>query len=341
MATSSWDQVSENGKAPNKLSSPIVFLFSVLISLVFVGFAVAVLFRQVQSAFLANPGLNGLIIFVLFSGVLLAIRQITQLRPEVKWVNSFRAAGDADKVSRDPILLAPMRVLFSGQREKALSTSSLRSILDSIANRLDESRDTTRYLIGLLVFLGLLGTFWGLLGTIGSIKDVIGSLDAGSGNTEDVLAALKTGLGAPLDGMGTAFSSSLFGLAGSLILGFIDLQAGWAQSRFYSELENWLASVTDVTSDVGSANVPTITTNADSSEELKAVAEHLKNLSVDGGTNQRTTAAMANLAEGIQGLVKNMRNEQQMLRDWIDAQQEESKSMRITLDKLADRIKDK
>jgi hypothetical protein len=341
MANSTWDQVSENGKAPNKLSSPIVFLFSVLISLVFVGFAVAVLFRQVQTAFLANPGLNGLIIFVLFAGVFLAIRQITQLRPEVKWVNSFRAAGDADKVSRDPILLAPMRVLFSGQREKALSTSSLRSILDSIANRLDESRDTTRYLIGLLVFLGLLGTFWGLLGTIGSIKDVIGSLDAGSGNTEDVLAALKTGLGAPLDGMGTAFSSSLFGLAGSLILGFIDLQAGWAQSRFYAELENWSASVTDVTSDVGSANVPTITTSADSSEELKAVAEHLKNLSVDGGTNQRTTAAMANLAEGIQGLVKNMRNEQQMLRDWIDAQQEESKSMRVTLDKLADRIKDK
>ncbi|MEP3197940.1 MAG: flagellar motor protein MotA [Lentilitoribacter sp.] len=341
MANSTWDQVSENGKAPNKLSSPIVFLFSVLISLVFVGFAVAVLFRQVQTAFLANPGLNGLIIFVLFAGVFLAIRQITQLRPEVKWVNSFRAAGDADKVSRDPVLLAPMRVLFSGQREKALSTSSLRSILDSIANRLDESRDTTRYLIGLLVFLGLLGTFWGLLGTIGSIKDVIGSLDAGSGNTEDVLAALKTGLGAPLDGMGTAFSSSLFGLAGSLILGFIDLQAGWAQSRFYSELENWLASVTDVTSDVGAAAVPTITTSADSSEELKAVAEHLKNLSVDGGTNQRTTAAMANLAEGIQGLVKNMRNEQQMLRDWIDAQQEESKSMRVTLDKLADRIKDK
>ncbi|MEP2981084.1 MAG: flagellar motor protein MotA [Lentilitoribacter sp.] len=341
MANSTWDQVSENGKAPNKLSSPIVFLFSVLISLVFVGFAVAVLFRQVQTAFLANPGLNGLIIFVLFAGVFLAIRQITQLRPEVKWVNSFRAAGDADKVSRDPVLLAPMRVLFSGQREKALSTSSLRSILDSIANRLDESRDTTRYLIGLLVFLGLLGTFWGLLGTIGSIKDVIGSLDAGSGNTEDVLAALKTGLGAPLDGMGTAFSSSLFGLAGSLILGFIDLQAGWAQSRFYAELENWLASVTDVTSDVGAAAVPTITTSADSSEELKAVAEHLKNLSVDGGTNQRTTAAMANLAEGIQGLVKNMRNEQQMLRDWIDAQQEESKSMRVTLDKLADRIKDK
>lgn len=341
MEVSSWDKAAENGTAPNKLSSPIVFLFSVLISLVFVGFVLAILSRTIQTAFMANPGLNGLIIFVLISGILLSIRQILQLRPEVRWVNSFRAAGDADKVSRDPILLAPMRVLFSGQREKALSTSSLRSILDSIANRLDESRDTTRYFIGLLVFLGLLGTFWGLLGTIGSIKDVIDSLDGGSGNTEDVLAALKTGLGAPLDGMGTAFSSSLFGLAGSLILGFIDLQAGWAQNRFYSELENWLASVTDVTSDIGNPVIPQIQTSADSSEELKLVAEQLKNLSTDGGASQRTTAAMANLAEGIQGLVKNMRNEQQMLRDWIDAQQEESKSMRLTLDKLADRIKEK
>lgn len=342
MSTSSWDKAAENGISPNKLSSPLVFLVSVIISLVIACFAIAILFRQIETAFMSNPGLNGLIVAVLVLGVLLAVKQIVQLSPEVRWVNSFRAAGDADKVSRDPILLAPMRALFSGQREKALTTSSLRSILDSIAARLDETRDTTRYLIGLLVFLGLLGTFWGLLGTIGSIKDVIGSLDAGSGNTEDVLAALKTGLGAPLDGMGTAFSSSLFGLSGSLILGFIDLQAGWAQGRFYGELENWLASVTDVTSDVGNSAVPVIETNGDSSEELKLVAEQLKRLSVDGGggggSNQRTTAAMANLAEGIQGLVKNMRNEQQMLRDWIEAQQEESKSMRQTLDKLADKI---
>lgn len=343
MSVSSWEKATESGMAPNKLSSPLVFVLSVLISLIFTGFAVAILWRQVTTAFIANPGLNGLIVFVLVFGILLAIVQILQLRREVRWVNSFRAAGDADKVSRDPVLLAPMRALFSGQREEALTTSSLRSILDSIATRLDESRDTTRYLIGLLVFLGLLGTFWGLLGTIGSIRDVINSLDAGSGNTEDVLAALKTGLGAPLDGMGTAFSSSLFGLAGSLILGFIDLQAGWAQSKFYAELENWLASVTDVTSDVGSKVIPTIQTNADSSEELKLVAEQLRNISetAGGGSNQRTTAALASLAEGIQGLVKNMRNEQQMLRDWIDAQQEESVAMRKTLDRLASRMRDK
>jgi hypothetical protein len=183
-------------------------------------------------------------------GVLLVFTHVLRLRPEVRWVNSLRATGDAEKVGRDPVLLAPMRALIGRRQEMALSTSSLRSILDSIATRLDESRDTSRYLIGLLVFLGLLGTFWGLLGTIGSINQVIQSLNPGSGGTEDVLSTLKTGLSAPLDGMGTAFSSSLFGLAGSLVLGFLDLQAGRAQNRFYTELENWLSTMTDLDSGV-------------------------------------------------------------------------------------------
>jgi len=137
-------------------------------------------------------------------------------------------------------------------QEMSITTNSMNSILDSIGNRLDESRDISRYLIGLLVFLGLLGTFWGLLQTIGSIGDTIQSLDPNSGNANDVLDALKSGLKAPLDGMGTAFSSSLFGLAGSLVLGFLDLQAGRAQTRFYTELENWLSSVTDLGSEMRS-----------------------------------------------------------------------------------------
>ena len=257
------------------------------------------------------------------------------LRPEVRWFNSFRAAGSAEKVGRDPVLLAPMRALIGQRHSMSISTTALRSILDSIATRLDESRDTSRYLIGLLVFLGLLGTFWGLLGTIGSINTVIQSLDAGTGSTEDVLAALKTGLSAPLTGMGTAFSTSLFGLSGSLILGFLDLQAGRAQNRFYTELENWLSSVTDVSSDqIAVTGKP----GAAAPEELRQLTEQLARLNQDGGMNQRTTAAMASLAEGIQGLVKNMRGEQQMLRDWIEAQQEEAKSMRKTLDKLSARI---
>lgn len=341
MSDADLDRFTEQDSSIGKISGPLVFVLSVFISLIVAGFAVAILFRQVQSAFMANPGLNGLIVLVLVFGIFLAIKQILQLGPEVRWVNAYRAAADPDKVGREPNLLAPMRVLFSGQRRKSLTASTAQTLLDSVANRLDETRETSKYLIGLLVFLGLLGTFWGLLGTIASISDVINSLDAGSGNTEDVLAALKTGLSAPLDGMSTAFSSSLFGLASSLILGFIDLQAGWAQNRFYAELENWLASLTDVTSDAAMRDIPIIETGGNASQELKMVAEQLQNISLEGGTNQRTTTAMANLAEGIQGLVKNMRNEQQMLRDWIEAQQDESRAMRSTLDKLSDRVSDK
>ncbi len=205
----------------------------------------------------------------------------------------------------------------------------------SIATRLDESRDISRYLIGLLVFLGLLGTFWGLLQTIGSIGSTIQSLDPGSGDTNDILNALKSGLSAPLAGMGTAFSSSLFGLAGSLVLGFLDLQAGRAQNRFYVELENWLSSVTDVGSDAPVLD----TSRSDTSEEMRRMAEQLRSLHEAGGASQRVATSMASLAEGISGLVKNMRNEQQIMRDWVEAQAEEQKEMRETLKDIADSLR--
>jgi hypothetical protein len=341
LALSGWGGSAEHGDDyPHKLSSPMAFFWTMVIFLIIVGFVAAILFRQAQTAFLSNPGLNGLIVGVLLIGVLLVFNHVLALRPEVRWFNSFRAAGSAEKVGRDPVLLAPMRSLIGRRHSMAISTTALRSILDSIATRLDESRDTSRYLIGLLVFLGLLGTFWGLLGTIGSISTVIQSLDAGSGSTNDVLSALKEGLSAPLDGMGTAFSTSLFGLSGSLILGFLDLQAGRAQNRFYTELENWLSSVTDVGSEVQ----PTaeVAVAATSSADMQALAEQILKLSQEsGGGSNRSTAAMASLAEGIQGLVKNMRSEQQMLRDWIEAQQEEAKALRRTLDRLAARSGEK
>ncbi len=321
---------------PHRLSSPLVFFWSMLIFLIITGFLGAILYRQISNAFFANPGLNGLILFVLAVGVLLVFNQVLRLRPEVSWVNSFRQGSDRMRSGRTPTLLAPMRVLLSRKQSMSLSTTSLRSILDSIATRLDESRDTSRYMIGLLVFLGLLGTFWGLLQTIGSINTVIQSLDPGSGETNDVLQALKDGLASPLDGMGTAFSSSLFGLAGSLVLGFLDLQAGRAQNRFYTELENWLSTVTDPDFDIVAQDV---STSGESSEDIRRLSETVQSMAQSGGgINQRSTAAMANLAEGIQGLVKNMRNEQQMLRDWIEAQQAESRAMRETLDNLASKI---
>ena len=334
-----FDREEEGGEQASygpKLSSPMSHLWTMVIFLILVGFTGAILFRQGREAFLANPGLNGLIFGVLVVGILLAFNHVLALRPEVRWFNSFRAAGSTEKAGREPVMLAPMRALMSSSQTGALSTAALRSILDSIATRLDETRDTTRYLTGLLVFLGLLGTFWGLLGTIGSINTVIQGLDPGSGQSADILNTLKESLSAPLTGMGTAFSTSLFGLSGSLVLGFLDLQAGRAQNRFYNELENWLSSVTDVSYDF--APVVADGTAAGSSEEFKTLSEHLVRMSQEGGGNQRSTAAMASLAEGIQGLVRNMRTEQQMLRDWIEAQQEESKALRRTLDQLTDKI---
>ena len=328
-----------SGEHGRKLSSPMPFFSTMLLFLVIVGFITAILFRQAHAAFITNPGLNGLILGVLAVGIILVFNHVLALRPEVRWFNSFRAAGSADKVGRDPKLLAPMRALIGNRSSSmVISTTTLRSILDSIATRLDESRDTSRYLIGLLVFLGLLGTFWGLLGTIGSISSVIQSLDPASGDSNDVLQALKNGLAGPLNGMGTAFSSSLLGLSGSLILGFLDLQAGRAQNRFYTELENWLSSVTDL----GSDGVSTVSegTSSISSEEMRDLIAQLKVIAEQqpSGGGDRSVNAMAGLAEGIQGLVKNMRNEQQMLRDWIEAQQEDARAMRKTLDRLNEKI---
>lgn len=211
------------------------------------------LFDEIRVAFVANAALNGLIVGVLLIGVVYNFRQVLQLAPEVAWIEHFRTSADHAVVSlkREPRLLAPMAAML-GERKGdrfSLSAPSLRSLLDGIASRLDESRDISRYIIGLLIFLGLLGTFWGLLGTVESIRGVIGGLTASAGaDVATMFSQLKSGLEAPLGGMGTAFSSSLFGLAGSLALGFLDLQAGQAQNRFYTDLEDWLSGLTRLSS---------------------------------------------------------------------------------------------
>ncbi len=311
---------------PHKLSSPRVYLLSMIIFTALVGFLVYILLDQISSAFFTNPGLNGLILGVLTVGILLAFLQVIRLMPEISWVNSFRR-GQGSESRRKPVLLAPMAAQLAGRSsDVALTTTSTQSMLDSIGNRLDERRDISRYLISLLVFLGLLGTFWGLLGTIGSIGDTIGSLDPGTGDTNDVLDALKGGLKAPLDGMGTAFSSSLFGLAGSLVLGFLDLQSGQAQNRFYLELENWLSSVTDMSNDFAGAAAK----GQDVTQAMERIAAQVR----EGGGGARTTAAMASLAEGIQGLVKHMRNEQQLMRDWVEGQAKSQEDIKRLLTQL-------
>jgi hypothetical protein len=201
----------------------------------------------------------------------------------------------------------------------------MRHLLDSIATRLDEARDISRYMTGLLVFLGLLGTFWGLIETVGSVGKVIDGLKVG-GDAGALFDTLKEGLAAPLGGMGISFSSSLFGLAGSLILGFLDLQSSQAQNRFYTDLEDWLAStVRGYTGDSA----------AGAGGDLQSAIERLRSTMEEGGNNRSTTAAMANLAEAIQGLVAHMRSEQQMIREWADGQGEQSREIKKLLERIA------
>lgn len=235
------------------MTNPAQTLIRMIGFLIVVMAIAGLLFAPLLKAFMANAALNGMIIAALVIGVLFSLRQVIRLRPEVTWIETFRRQQPGLSVVAAPRLLAPIANMLGKQREDkmSLSTLSLRSLLDSLAMRLDESRDLSRYLIGLLIFLGLLGTFWGLLGTVGAVANVIANLTIETGNIVDVFADLKSGLESPLAGMATAFSSSLFGLAGSLILGFLDLQLGQAQNRFYNELEEWLSSLTRLSSGAG------------------------------------------------------------------------------------------
>jgi len=314
---------------PLKLSSPRIFLVRMLVFLILCALVLVVLYRQIVFAFMANPGLNGLIVAALFIGILLAFRQVIRLFPEVNWVNSFRLADPGLAVERPPVLLAPMAALLGDRMGRmAISSTMMRGILDSIATRLDEARDLSRYMTGLLIFLGLLGTFWGLIDTVGSVSRVIQSLQVG-GDAGAVFDALKEGLAAPLGGMGISFSSSLFGLAGSLVLGFLDLQTSQAQNRFYTELEDWLSTT------VRDAGGETAVALGAAPGDLKGMLDRVKEVvSEGGGSSRASTTAMANLAEAIQGLVQHMRTEQQMIRDWVDSQAEQHREIRRLLEIL-------
>src|ERR1700694_4876542 len=310
----------------NKLSSPRIFLVRMLVFLVLCALLVVVLYKQIITAFFANPGLNALIGAVLLIGIILSFRQVIRFYPEVAWVNNFRIADPGLAVERQrPTLLAPMAAILGGERtgRMTISQQTMRHLLDSIATRLDEARDISRYMTGLLVFLGLLGTFWGLIETVGSVGKVIDGLKVG-GDAGALFDTLKEGLAAPLGGMGISFSSSLFGLGGSLILGFFDLQSTQAQTRFYTDLEDWLAST-----------VRGYTGEAGPSGELQATVERLRQTLEEGGASRGTTAAMANLAEAIQGLVSHMRTEQQMIREWADGQGEQNREIKRLLERIA------
>jgi len=205
------------------MSQPHRVLVWMLGFLALIGLAGVALFPSLKQAFGATPLFNGLILLVFAVGILVNLRQVLRLQREVQWIDALRRSGPDTRLDA-PVLLAPMAKMFgkSERKPQSLSTAVTRSLLDSVYLRLEEQRDLSRYLIGLMIFLGLLGTFWGLLKTIGSVSDIIGGLTAG-GDALAMFDTLKTRLQAPLAGMATSFSTSLFGLAGSLILGFLDL----------------------------------------------------------------------------------------------------------------------
>jgi hypothetical protein len=237
-----------------------------ILFLVLVAALAVALGRPLVTAFMGNPAVNGVILVILLAGIVYIFRQVLLLDPETDWIENFRdyqASDDPTPESTSaPRLLAPMaRMLGTRQgRRVSLSATSLQTLLDGIGSRLAETRETSRYLIGVLIFLGLLGTFYGLLETVRSVGGVLGGLSVGGGDAARAFADLKSGLESPLAGMSTAFSSSLFGLAGSLVLGFLDLQAGQAQNRFYNDLEEWLSTYTRLSGgqlgDGGDGSVP-------------------------------------------------------------------------------------
>lgn len=230
------------------MSKPRYYLLMMVSYLALVAGVCALLYVPLRGAFLANWGFNMVIFGALAIGIFLNFRRVVVLRAEISWIEIFRTGSSGLSVAESPQLLKPLAKHLEGMHRDrfSLSALSLQTVLDGIRGRMDESREISRYVISLLVFLGLLGTFWGLLGTIGAVSSVIGALEVGDRDFNLMFQSMKAGLQEPLQGMGTAFSSSLFGLGGSLVLGFLDIQANHAQNRFFNELEEWLSGVTEL-----------------------------------------------------------------------------------------------
>lgn len=318
------------------------YLIRMAVFLGVVAILIAMLSPVLQMAFLHNPALNGTILAILVFGCVFSFSQVLRLKPEIDWLEQFgRDQGNSQSstiVPTSPIrMLAPMAAMLGERKGKlSLSPNSTRSMLDSIGARLDEGRDIARYLIGLLILLGLLGTFWGLIQTVGSVGDVIGRLSMSGGDAVAAFDDLKRGLATPLAAMGTAFSSSLFGLAGSLIMGFLDLQAGAAQNRFYNELEEWLSGQTRVSSGSvgeGEQSVPAyiqalLETSADSLENLQRT--------IARGEEGRiaATTGLITLTDRLSNLGEQMKAQQTLLTQLAESQIE----MRPVMTRLAERL---
>jgi hypothetical protein len=321
------------------MTNPQRFINRMIVFLVLAILAVAVVYDAIFRIFLYNPILNGVILGLLLVGIVYIFRRVLSLKPEIRWIEAFRTNKPGFSLQAAPRLLAPIASTLGEQERRGrliLPAMSVRYLLDSISARLDESRDISRYQIGLLIFLGLLGTFWGLLETIGSVGQVINELTIGEGDLVSVFDDLKAGLAAPMSGMGTAFGSSLFGLAGSLILGFLDLQANQAQNTFYNDMEEWLSGLTRLSGGEsmqfgGEVNVPAYV-----QAMLEQTAENLESLQrtvARSEENQATVhSGLVSLTERLSALGDQIATEQALLARLISSQEE----LRPVLARLAE-----
>ncbi len=307
------------------MTRPTTYFVRMLVFLAAVAVVVALIWRTLLAAFENNPPLDGLILAVLLLGIIWNLVMVLRLTPEVRWLETLRHPRAGLAPPAPPKLLAPMASMIASRNRSdrlTLSTPAMRSLLDSLSSRLDEGRELSRYMTGLLIFLGLLGTFYGLLLTVGSIADVIGNLSVGSGDVNQMFDQLKSGLVRPLHGMGTAFSGSLFGLAGALVLGFLDLTAGQAQNRFFNELEEWLAGITRFSGGMvgeGETPIPHYVQAL-----LEQTAENLDGLQsvLARGEEGRSvhTQTLNTLSERISDLTEMMRVNQQLMQRMAENQ---------------------
>jgi len=320
------------------MSSPLPYLVRMLLFLAAVGGLGYVLHEDLIRVFLNTPILNGVIVAVLVIGIFFVMRQVISLWPEVQWLRRFqhREEGAPPLATHSINLLVPLATMAGERQDRfRLSPTVTRAVLDGIATRLDERREITRYMIGLLIFLGLLGTFWGLLETIGAVADAIGGLQIATGDALQMFAKLKQGIEGPLKGMATAFGASLFGLSGSLVLGFLELQASQAQGRFHIELEEWLAGATRLSSNVqveGEAGVSAyvealLERTADGLDDLTRTLKRAE----EG--RESTAAATATLVERLAALADAMRGQQTLLARMA----EQSIELRAAIDRLGER----
>lgn len=321
------------------MSRPVLQLLWMLIGLLAAIALTVILWDPISVAYSHNPALNTGILLVLLLGIIFTIWQVVRLYSDIAWIEDFRTGGFAQSHTQ-PRLLAPMAAMLKDKTGRLhLNASSLRSLLDGIQSRLDDSREISRYVTSLLIFLGLLGTFWGLLGTVKGVSDAITNLQVSGGQDPAVMFdTLKQGLARPLGGMGIAFSSSLFGLAGSLIVGFLELQASQAQNRFFNELEDWLSGQTRLSTsgvggfaDAGDQPIPAyiealLEQTAESLNELQRVMQRGED------TRGASSQGFKQLADQLAGLNDQLRNQQHVTARLADMQGE----MRAVLGKLTD-----